>query len=50
MVVLRMSYYVAQAGFELAIHLPQPPGCWDYTCATMPNPRLNCYYLSHINV
>jgi hypothetical protein len=25
--------YVAQAGLELMILLPQPPACWDYMCA-----------------
>lgn len=24
------SYFVAQAGLELAVFLPQPPKCWDY--------------------
>jgi hypothetical protein len=24
------SHYVAQAGLELVILLPQPPKCWDY--------------------
>jgi hypothetical protein len=27
------SLYVAQAGFELSILLPQLPECWDYRCA-----------------
>ena len=27
-----MDCYIAQAGFELAILLPQPPKCWDYIC------------------
>jgi hypothetical protein len=24
--------FVAQAGLELEILLPQPPECWDYKC------------------
>jgi hypothetical protein len=24
---------VSQAGLELSILLPQPPKCWDYSCA-----------------
>jgi hypothetical protein len=24
------SHYVAQAGLELFVLLPQPPDCWDY--------------------
>jgi hypothetical protein len=24
------SHYIAQAGLELSILLPQPPECWDY--------------------
>jgi hypothetical protein len=27
------SHYVAQAGSELPILLPQPSECWDYRCA-----------------
>jgi hypothetical protein len=27
--------YVAQAGLELVIILPQPPECWDYSCAPL---------------
>jgi hypothetical protein len=26
------SHYVAQAGLELVILLPQPPTCWDCGC------------------
>jgi hypothetical protein len=29
------SCYVAQAGLELAILLPQPPDCWDYKCESL---------------
>jgi hypothetical protein len=28
--VLRVFYYVVQAGLKLLILLPQPPRCWDY--------------------
>jgi hypothetical protein len=33
------SQYVAQAGLQLKILPPQPPECWDYTCAS-PCPAL----------
>jgi hypothetical protein len=26
-----MFQYVAQAGLELMVLLPQPPECWDYS-------------------
>jgi hypothetical protein len=28
-------HYVAYAGLELTIFLPQPPECWDYRCAPL---------------
>jgi hypothetical protein len=27
------THYIAQAGFEFSILLPQIPECWDYRCA-----------------
>jgi hypothetical protein len=32
----RGSFYVAQAGPEFMILLPQPPECWDYNCVLLP--------------
>jgi hypothetical protein len=32
------SHYVAQAGLELSILLPQPPQCWDYRCGHHARP------------
>jgi hypothetical protein len=30
-----MFCYVAQAGLEVRILLPQPPKCWDYGCVPL---------------
>jgi hypothetical protein len=39
--------YVAQAGLMLEILLPQPPRCWDYSCAP-PCPSDSDYVLYHL--
>jgi hypothetical protein len=38
------SCYVAQDDLELEIHLPQPPGCWDYR-HVLPHGALFCSLL-----
>jgi hypothetical protein len=37
------SCYVAQSGFKFSILLPEPPECWDYTCAA---PLLALFFCS----
>jgi hypothetical protein len=39
-----------EAGLKLAIHLPQPPECWDYRCAPPQLVYVTCGFLVFVCV
>jgi hypothetical protein len=42
------TYYIVQAGFEIAILLPLPPKCWDYKYAPHIWPEIT--FIKHLKL